>query len=65
MHLPLPFTRPQLPTEPPALVRVVARGDVEWTQWNRPIFKAPPLIVKPPLADVASLASAVTRKDAR
>lgn len=36
----------------PALVRAL------WAKaatWNRPIFKAPPLEVEPPMADVASL----------
>jgi len=65
MHLPLPFSRPQLPTEPPALVRKIAREDVEWSQWNRPVFKAPPLNVKPPLVDVASLAADVLRRETR
>ena len=60
MHLPPPFVRPSLATEPPALVRVVAREDV---QWNRPIFKAPPLVVRPPLADVAALAAEILRKN--
>ena len=51
MHFPLPFsTRERDFTEPPALVRVVGRGDV---QWNRPVFKAPPLEVKPPAAATA------------
>lgn len=35
------FRPPPLP-EPTPVVRVVQRGDV---QWNRPIFKAPPLEV--------------------
>ena len=40
MSFPIPsFNPPPLP-EPQATVRVVAREDV---QWNRPIFKAPPL----------------------
>ena len=60
MHLPLPFVRPQIATEPPALVRVIAREDV---QWNRPVFKAPPLQVRPPLADVAALAADLIRRN--
>lgn len=52
MLLPPPFIRPQSATEPPALVRVVAREDAMWNRW---IFKAPPLRVQPPLADVAAL----------
>jgi hypothetical protein len=43
---PIPFFRQQPLTEPPAMVRVVSREDV---QWNRPLFKAPPLNVQPPL----------------
>lgn len=40
MPFPIPsFNPPPLP-EPQATVRAVAREDV---QWNRPIFKAPPL----------------------
>ena len=46
MHLPPPFVRPQAATEPPALVRIVSREDV---LWNRPVFKAPPLNVQPPV----------------
>jgi hypothetical protein len=49
MHLPPPFVYPQSATEPPALVRVVAREEV---QWNRPVFKAPPLKVPPPASVV-------------
>ncbi len=45
MHLPPPFVCPQAATEPPALVRVLSREDV---LWNRPVFKAPPLVVRPP-----------------
>jgi hypothetical protein len=35
-------------------VQVVSHGDVSW---NRPVFKAPPLEVRPPLEDVAALAA--------
>jgi hypothetical protein len=48
MHLPPPVVRPQTATEPPALVRVVSRADVTW---NRPVFRAPPLYVRPPVVD--------------
>ena len=48
MHLPPPFVRPQLHSDPPALVRVVSREDI---LWNRPIFRAPPLKVQPPAFD--------------
>ena len=49
MHLPPPVIRPQPAHEPPALVRVVSREDV---MWDRPIFRAPPLRVKPPAVDL-------------
>ena len=45
---PVPYIRPTAATEPPALVRVVSREDV---LWNRPVFKAPPLNVRPPVID--------------
>lgn len=48
MHLPAPAFRPPPERETPAIVRVVTREDV---QWNRPIFKAPPLFVRLPRAD--------------
>lgn len=53
MHLPPPFVRPQVATEPPALVRHVSREDV---LWNRPVFKAPPLVVRPPKIDAKAFA---------
>jgi hypothetical protein len=57
MNFPTPFIRPPITSEPLALVRVVSRGDVVWNQPDRPTFKAPPLQVRPPLADVAALAA--------
>ena len=46
---------PHNPSEgaPPdsAIVRVVTASDV---QWNRRVFRAPPLDVQPPLDDVAA-----------
>jgi hypothetical protein len=50
MHLPPPNLRPSVATEPPALVRVLTRADV---LWNRPVFRAPPLNVRPPAIDGA------------
>jgi hypothetical protein len=47
----LPFSRPDDPPPIPAIVRNVA---AQHLTWNRPIFKAPPLQVEPPIADVAS-----------
>jgi len=58
VHLPAPITYPQSFTEPPAMVRVMRREDV---LWSRPIFKAPPLNVKPPVAPLA-VAPVVPRK---
>lgn len=40
MPFPIPSFNPPPAPEPHAQVRTVAREDV---QWNRPIFKAPPL----------------------
>ncbi len=40
-------------------MRAMTREDVEW---NRPLFRAPPLNVLPPLDDVAALAADVVRK---
>lgn len=57
MHLPVPFVRPQITTEPLAMVCVISREDVMWDRPERPVFKAPPLHVCPPLADVAALAA--------
>jgi hypothetical protein len=58
MHLPPPFVRPQVATEPPALVRVVSRPDV---LWNRPVFKAPPLVVRPLVVETQVFVSDLTR----
>ena len=55
MHFPVPFVRPQIAVEPPALVFVGSSKDVTWHLPDRPVFKAPPLNVRPPLADVAAL----------
>ena len=40
------------------MVRVVSREDV---QWNRPVFKAPPLAVQMPTIDATLFASDLTR----
>lgn len=60
MHLPPPFVVPQAATEPPALVRVMSREDV---LWNRPVFKAPPLVVRPQVFDAAVFAANARRPD--
>lgn len=57
MNFPIPFIRPPIIAEPAALVRVVSLGDVAWNRPERHVFKAPPLQVRPPLADVAALAA--------
>lgn len=43
------------------MVRVVSREDVQWNLPDRHVFKAPPLHVRPPLADVAALAAELRR----
>ena len=63
MILPPPQFRPSVEREtPPAIVRKVTREDV---LWNRPVFKAPPLVVKLPpaqtLAELNSLTPTQTR----
>ncbi len=40
------------------MVRVVARSDV---MWDRPLFKAPPLVIKPPKVDATVLAEDLRR----
>ncbi len=56
MQFPIPYVRPTADTPPPAMVRVVSREDV---QWNRPVFKAPPLAVSTPIIDAALLATEI------
>jgi hypothetical protein len=48
MHLPNTQFRPPPEREIPAIVRMIPREDVVW---NRPTFKAPPLVVPVPSAD--------------
>jgi|GEM_PF-2763720 len=57
MNFPTPFIRPPIAPEPAALVRVVSPGEVVWNRPDGHVFKAPPLQVRPPLADVAALAA--------
>jgi len=46
MNLPPPPVRPAAEREtPPAIIRKITREDV---LWNRPVFRAPPLIVRLP-----------------
>lgn len=42
MPFPVPHFQPKPVHIPPAVIRAVAREDV---LWNRPVFKAPPLVV--------------------
>jgi hypothetical protein len=58
MTLPIPFFRAQPQPEVPAIVRVVSDRDV---QWNRPVFKAPPLNVELPFADGPDFGDTVVR----
>lgn len=41
------------------MVYVVSR--VEDVLWNRPVFKAPPLVVRPPVINVAAFGSGLAR----
>lgn len=56
------FTPSDLPPvrtpEPPAMVSVMSRSDF---LWNRPVFRAPPLVVAVPKLDPKSLAEEVRR----
>jgi len=61
MPFPTPFHDSQSAGTPVAIVRVLEREDM---MWDRPIFKAPPLQVVPPLADLAELARAVRKPEA-
>ena len=62
MNLPPPPLRPSSEREtPPAIIRKVTREDV---LWNRPVFKAPPLIVSLPPAQTLSEINSVTTNQA-
>jgi hypothetical protein len=61
MPLPFPYPAPQPASETPAIVRVYSRADV---LWNRPVFKAPPLKVEIPVADISELAFGIRKPDA-
>jgi hypothetical protein len=50
MFTPTQFTRSEDAPQVQAVVRV---DPAEYFLWNRPLFKAPPLEVKPPTEDVA------------
>ena len=61
MNLPPPQNRPSPEREnPPAIVRKMTREDV---LWNRPVFKAPPLVVTlPPALTLAELHSVTSSR---
>jgi hypothetical protein len=58
MHLSIPNPHPKPEPEPPAMVRTVTREDV---MWNRPIFKAPPLELRPQTFDARIFAEDLKR----
>ncbi|PTY01070.1 hypothetical protein [Opitutus sp. ER46] len=57
MHA-LPDYHPQRLPEPPAMVRVASQSDVTW---NRPVFKAPPLVLSSLKFDPRTVAEEVRR----
>lgn len=59
--MPIPVSIDHQPVHAPAIVRSFTRDDVVW---NRPIFKAPPLNVVPPIADISELVAAIRKPDA-
>ena len=61
MPFAVPINDAQPPEAPTAIVRILSRDEI---QWNRPVFKAPPLNVVPPVADLAELARAVRKPEA-
>jgi len=61
MPLDVPFHSQPPASTPSAIVRTFTRQDV---LWDRPVFKAPPLHIEPPLADLKELALATRRPEA-
>lgn len=58
MNLPPPPLRPTAERDhPPAIIRKITREDV---LWNRPVFKAPPLVVQLPAVPVNGFNSFTT-----
>ena len=56
----IPFLRqPALPREAPAIVRAAGMA---MDQGDRPVFKAPPLDVKPPIGDVLELTAEIQNR---
>jgi hypothetical protein len=58
MHFLVTDFRPQRTPEPPAMVSVMARSDVTW---NRPVFKAPPLVLDPRKFNASKIADELRR----
>jgi len=61
MPLAIPVHSAPPAESPSAIVRTLSREDM---LWNRPIFKAPPLTVIPPVADLLELERAVRKPSA-
>ena len=49
------YTIDSKPAEVPAIVRTLTRSDV---QWNRRLFRPPPLVVRPQAVDFSGLSVA-------
>jgi hypothetical protein len=58
MHFPVQTFQEEPAVQPPALVRTATREDV---QWNRRIFKAPPLELHPQAFDATLFAQDLRR----
>ncbi len=58
MLLPTPFSRQDAPPLAPA---IVSAAQAFGATWNRPVFKAPPLEVQPPIADVLRFTAEMAR----
>lgn len=61
MPFPVPYHHTQPIEAPSAIVRVLNRDDI---QWNRPLFRAPPINVVPPVDDIAELVRSMRKPDA-
>ena len=55
MFLPNPTPNPKTASDVPAIVRTMSRSDV---QWNRRLFRPPPLVVHVPKANFTGLSVA-------
>jgi len=63
MNLPNTHLHPLPTRETPAIVRMVTREDV---LWNRPVFKAPPLVVSvPPVEELFGFVTAAATQPGR